>query len=433
MAGGVINGQYANQDTFNNAFLKKNADDETLNKISLRHPASGADVESPQAAINKLFEGIGATGETDATINDYNSNNYILDGDNRKEAIEKLDQELYDQSVDIQTIQTQVDGIQDQLDDIVVAANIRTTLGKFENLGYGDNSKTVFSTTNSINTGSAIVFRNGVEENGTFSINANDITFGVAPTELDLIEIFYFSTPYSDFILKETTISAGLGDGKTYNYTGNPKSADGLLLFNGNGRFIYKTDYTVNLTTKTIVLAEAVIDGDPPPRIYYCDVSTSVDIAQFDLGYGNGIQTTFDGITIPAFDSMSFLALINGRIASIADFAYSNSGSSVTFSSGDIPQEAQNVYGIAFVAQKGLYDEVVYKTITSDENTARTFRLNVQPYLPTKVLLDVLQATFPFLVYGVDFTIMGDTVTILATTRGNTVTTGSILRLAYKV
>lgn len=88
----------------NAAFVSKIVDSTSVAKLTLNKPAEGAQVTSVQAAINKAFEGIGTTGEADTTINNYSSNNYIVDGDSRKVAIEKLDTQLG-------TTQTQLDAV----------------------------------------------------------------------------------------------------------------------------------------------------------------------------------------------------------------------------------------------------------------------------------------------------------------------------------
>ena len=93
----VQNGQPVNQAVTNAAFLSRTTDSDTIAKVGLKNTdvVSGANIDNAQRAINKAFEGIGTTGETDTTINDYSSNNYILDGDNRKVAIQKLDTQLF--------------------------------------------------------------------------------------------------------------------------------------------------------------------------------------------------------------------------------------------------------------------------------------------------------------------------------------------------
>ena len=100
----VVNGQIANQTTFNNGFMSRTAaTTQTIAQVALENPEveSGANIANAQRAINKAFEGVGATGEADTTINDYANNNYILNGDNRKVAIEKLDAQLFQTQTDL--------------------------------------------------------------------------------------------------------------------------------------------------------------------------------------------------------------------------------------------------------------------------------------------------------------------------------------------
>lgn len=117
----VVNGQIANQTTFNNAFLSRTAaTTQTVAQLQLENPAveSGAFVGNVQRAVNKAFEGIGATGEADTTINDYATNNYILNGDNRKVAIGKLDAQLKLTQDDLDTAEAAIVVHESRLDQI---------------------------------------------------------------------------------------------------------------------------------------------------------------------------------------------------------------------------------------------------------------------------------------------------------------------------
>lgn len=95
----VNNGQKANETTFNNAFVSRTDDSDTFGVVGLNNtsdPNSGAQVVNTQRAINKLFDADGTSGEADGNAKNYSSNNYVLDGDSRKVAIERLDQALAD-------------------------------------------------------------------------------------------------------------------------------------------------------------------------------------------------------------------------------------------------------------------------------------------------------------------------------------------------
>lgn len=91
----VNNGQKANETTFNDAFLSRTDDSDTVGVVGLNNTTdvnSGAAVVNTQRAINKLFDSDGTTGEADANAKNYSSNNIVVDGDSRKVAIERLDQ-----------------------------------------------------------------------------------------------------------------------------------------------------------------------------------------------------------------------------------------------------------------------------------------------------------------------------------------------------
>jgi uncharacterized coiled-coil protein SlyX len=93
---GVSNGQYANETSFNDAFMARNGDTDTVGKVGLLNNdgPSGAHVTNPQGYINELADTDGVAGFQDANRKVYSSTNYISNGDNRKVAIEKLDTEM---------------------------------------------------------------------------------------------------------------------------------------------------------------------------------------------------------------------------------------------------------------------------------------------------------------------------------------------------
>jgi hypothetical protein len=90
----VADGQRVNATVSNAAFVSKTTDSTMVGVLGLNKPAEGDAVTSVQKAINKSFEGVGATDETDATINVYANHNYITSGDDRKVAVGKLDAAL---------------------------------------------------------------------------------------------------------------------------------------------------------------------------------------------------------------------------------------------------------------------------------------------------------------------------------------------------
>lgn len=104
----VQNGQPVNAQVTNAAFVSRTQDSSTIGKVGLSNsdPVSGDPVANTQRAINKAFEGIGSTGEVDSAINDYDSNNFIDNGDDRKVAIEKIDTQLFDTQTQLDALDT---------------------------------------------------------------------------------------------------------------------------------------------------------------------------------------------------------------------------------------------------------------------------------------------------------------------------------------
>jgi hypothetical protein len=93
----VSNGQKANATNFNNAFLSRTTNSDTTGVVGLNNtsdPNSGDQVVNTQRAINETFDAVGMTGEGDGNRNNYASNNFVVDGDSRKVAIERLDTQL---------------------------------------------------------------------------------------------------------------------------------------------------------------------------------------------------------------------------------------------------------------------------------------------------------------------------------------------------
>jgi len=93
----VSDGQKANQAILNAAFMSRTSNTSTTGVVDLNNssvPASGSQVANAQQAINETFDAVGMTGVGDASRNNYSSNNFIVDGDSRKVAIEKLDAQL---------------------------------------------------------------------------------------------------------------------------------------------------------------------------------------------------------------------------------------------------------------------------------------------------------------------------------------------------
>jgi len=92
-----INGLPVNSAVVHAEFMSRTEDTSTVAKISLNNTSdvnSGATIANVQRAINKAFESVGINNEADTGVNTYNTNNFITDGESKKEAIEALDAQL---------------------------------------------------------------------------------------------------------------------------------------------------------------------------------------------------------------------------------------------------------------------------------------------------------------------------------------------------
>jgi hypothetical protein len=93
----VTNGQPADQNTFNAAFLSRTSNTSTTGVVALNNvsdPNSGATISNVQRGINEIFDTVGITGIGDATAKTYSSTTTIANGDSRKVAIGKLDAQV---------------------------------------------------------------------------------------------------------------------------------------------------------------------------------------------------------------------------------------------------------------------------------------------------------------------------------------------------
>lgn len=118
-----INGLPVNSAVVHAEFMSRTEDTSTVAKISLNNTSdvnSGATIANLQRAINKVFEAVGINNEADTGVNTYNTNNFITNGDSKKEAIEDLDLQLG-------LTQTQLDNIDSGNTQDVTLASIGST------------------------------------------------------------------------------------------------------------------------------------------------------------------------------------------------------------------------------------------------------------------------------------------------------------------
>jgi len=173
----VNNGQKGNETTFNTAFVSRTDNSDTVGVVGLNNTTdvnSGPAIVNTQRAINKLFDSDGASGEADGNAKIYASTNYVVDGDSRKQAIERLDLATADK-LEKPGVST-LDGVakfNSVLGDAIVSTGV--TIDGTDSVGIpGDltvqGNLTVNGTTTTINTATLDV----EDVNVTVNKNGND-------------------------------------------------------------------------------------------------------------------------------------------------------------------------------------------------------------------------------------------------------------------
>lgn len=100
----VVNGALANQTTFNNAFMSRTAPTtSTTAQVQLQN-AGSTQVDDVQQFLEDISDSLGMT-ENDSNRDNYSSNNYVADGDDRKTAIGKLDTQLASTQSDLDDLE----------------------------------------------------------------------------------------------------------------------------------------------------------------------------------------------------------------------------------------------------------------------------------------------------------------------------------------
>ncbi len=170
-----INGLPVNSAVVHAEFMSRTEDTSTVAKISLNNTSdvnSGATIANVQRAINKAFEAVGINNEADTGVNTYNTNNFITNGDSKKEAIEALDLQLG-------LTQTQLDNIDSGNTQDVTLASIGSTpnangaslAGQVLNLEPASASFGGVVTTGTQTFAGNKTFQNNVIINGDFTVN----------------------------------------------------------------------------------------------------------------------------------------------------------------------------------------------------------------------------------------------------------------------
>ena len=171
---GVSNGDLANESTFDSAYMYANGDTGSVGKVSLQNtdPVSGPTVVNTQRLLNELADVDGVAGEGDPNAKVYSSANYVANGDDRKVAIAKLDDQLFLTQSDLESAQA----------DILAHAGRLTTI-ESDNSTFAGNKTfsgdvsvggnlTVLGTTTTINSTTV----DSVDPNITLNKTGNDLT-----------------------------------------------------------------------------------------------------------------------------------------------------------------------------------------------------------------------------------------------------------------
>lgn len=312
----------------------------------------------------------------------------------------------------------------------LASTSIQIHLCDYLLLGTGDSATVAFNVSIAPNTtGTIVFFVNGLIQNPTaYSFSGSTVTFTSAPVLGAPVEAFLLASTDAARFTFEAAAGTVNGINAAFTYSGTAKSIDGILVF-VDGIFRHKYDYTVNTTTKTITLSTAPAIGQDVTVMYPSDATHASKIVQDVLGTGDGSTTIFRGITVAPFDAESSMVFVDGIFATPSQYTVSTNRKFITFSTA--PSLGQVVEFISYyVISLGSF-KTEYHVVTAAENTSRTLRLAASPDVVQETLVNVLAADM--LIYTTDFTISGDTLTLAASTRGNAVTTGSTLRIYYRI
>lgn len=418
----VIDQQPVNAAVTNAAFLSRLNDSDTVGRVGLKSsvPTSGAFVNDTQRALNKLFEGVGSTGEADTLINQYGLTNFIANGQSRKQALIALDAALKASNDRISITEDDIEQIFNLLNNMSGEGN-QATLTVRQQIGIGDDVTQSFTLPSAANNDFAVLFVDGVKVSfADYAVTGTTVNFAFPVPILSKIQAFYFNSVQNDTLDGE---ACARSSATVYTYTKEPKSKDGIMLFK-SGVYVQKRDYLVNFTTKQITFFSPVAIHDEI-EIVFVDSTTLTDSYQYTLGTG---AAAFHDLPFLPFAASAVLLYLNGVL--MDEGSYDLTGRRITYTMGFEPVAGDVVDAVFYVLRKGNNLLTSYRTLSAQENTDRYLILDAEPIEPDYVLLDV--RTLSFLVYGVDFTIDKDKLMLLATAEGNAVNTGKILRLHYK-
>lgn len=93
----ISNGQKVDATNSNAAWMSRTSNTSTVGVVSLQNttdPESGDEISNLQKSINLIFDTVGIDGEDDPGPTSYESDNYLVSGEDHKYNLERLDEAL---------------------------------------------------------------------------------------------------------------------------------------------------------------------------------------------------------------------------------------------------------------------------------------------------------------------------------------------------
>lgn len=282
----VSNGQPANQTTFNTAFMSRTNDTNTVGKVDLEE-ASTTDLIDTQRVINEALDASGLANQaaTDANAKVYSSNNVVADGDDRKVAIGKLDDE-FDNSTGHNH-----DGTNSaEIPDAGLAQNGQVTTGAQSFAGIKEFASR--PTTNSIDivdiSSSQVITEKDID-GGTASNTSRHTLPKDTTANLDTLTDKEGSLAY-DTTLSEPVFNDGAGWNQFPGAGGGGGTSDEFNILDNLG-----IDATVAASALTVLLTQS--DGSSAPAADPADVQIGFRNSTAGTG-GFNIRTAVSSISI---------------------------------------------------------------------------------------------------------------------------------------
>lgn len=206
--------------------------------------------------------------------------------------------------------------------------------------------------------------------------------------------------------------SLGFGNNITteFTMTHTPTSQMSVMVF-ANHLLEYGTEYSVDLSTKTITFATAPVIG-VEVRVAYILNNTSAKAYGEVLGVGDGVTSSYELNFIPS-SSMSIMCFGNYLYSAGVDFTYDFATNSVNFTT---PPPIGAVIQVFYMLSGSGYSNIItqftneteYVTLDATNVATKQVSLGYTVANPSKLVLDVVGLGPQ--IHGVDFTVLGNTI-----------------------